>query len=372
MKKGLLRYISITLFLYLALVAGAETVSQREAKRIAVKFFNAAYGQVMAEPRYVYNGKRLTTDRLFSPFYVYNCPAGGFVVISAENKAFPVLGYSLTDTFNPDNIGEATTALLKLYASHIENIRYDASVPHEAISAWQNIPEYINDILTANHQDDQESVYSIEEAGDMLRHIAETDAASSSDVYSSGQWADLIGDELARRKAVPLGIISNKGMIPLIINGRKGDYFQFSLDGANNQLWRLLPTEIISSGELAVLDNIPVHEEIIEEEEKPFAFYDSFIAETQKAYEADRASIENAQVIAEPIVSWQGLGHYTVTLPEEIESVRVYSLDGTQVYADKFRETHVAHLSLFELPTGFYFAVIFGHSGLPYSIKLFR
>ena len=371
MKTGLLRYISVTLFLYLALVAGAETVSQREAKRIAVKFFNAAYGQVMAEPRYVYNGKKLTTDRLFSPFYVYNCPAGGFVVISAENKAYPVLGYSLSETFSPDKMGKATVALLKLYASHIENIRYDASIPHEAIQAWQNIPEYIHAMLTATNNEEHEAVYSIEEAKNMLQLTAEDDAMSVSDLYSPEQWSDLVVDELARSKAVPLGLLSDQGIVPLVINGRKGDYFRLSLDGVNDQLWRLLPTEIISGGELAVLDNVHVLEEPVEEEE-PFSFYNSFIEEVQKEYEADRASIENAFVIDEPKVSWQGLGHYTVTLPEGVESVRVYSLDGTQVYSDKFRETNVAHLNLSELPTGFYFAVIFGQSGLPFSIKLFR
>ncbi len=371
MKTGLFRYISITLFLYLALVAGAETVSQREAKRIAVKFFNAAYGQVMAEPRYVYNGKRFTTDRLFSPFYVYNCPAGGFVVISAENKAYPVLGYSLSDTFDPDHVGETTAALLKLYASHIENIRYDSSIPHEAIQAWQNIPEYIHAMLTATDNEEHEAVYSIEEAKNMLQLTAEDDAMSVSGLYSPEQWSDLVSEELARRKSVPLGLLSAEGIVPLVIRGHKGDYFRFSLDGGNDQLWRLLPTEIISGGEMAVLDNVHVSEEPVEEEE-PFAFFDSFTVETQKEYAADRASIENALVINEPRVSWQGLGHYTVTLPEGVESVRVYSLDGTQVYSEKFRETHVAHLNLSELPTGFYFAVIFGQSGLPFSIKLFR
>ena len=75
--------------------AHAETVSQRQAKHIAQQFFNAAYGRVMGEPKLVYNGRRLTTNSLFPPFYVYNLQAGGFVVISAENKAFPILGYDL-------------------------------------------------------------------------------------------------------------------------------------------------------------------------------------------------------------------------------------------------------------------------------------
>ena len=102
--------------------AHAETVSQRQAKHIAQQFFNAAYGRVMGEPKLVLQ-------------------AGGLVVISAENKAFPILGYDLNDNFNPDNMTAALKELLRLYALHIEYIRYDSTQPHEAEKAWQNIRE---------------------------------------------------------------------------------------------------------------------------------------------------------------------------------------------------------------------------------------
>ena len=48
----------------------AETVSQKEASRLAGLFFNAANGRVMSAPKLVYNAKKLPTDRLFSPFYL--------------------------------------------------------------------------------------------------------------------------------------------------------------------------------------------------------------------------------------------------------------------------------------------------------------
>lgn len=367
-----LRYTLALLAMSVSLLSGAETVSQRDAKRIAAKFFNAACGQVMAEPRFVYNGKKLTTDRLFSPFYVYNCPAGGFVIISAENKAFPILGYSLTESFDPEHIGESTTALLKLYASHIENIRYDSQVPVEAIAAWQNIPEYIYAILTASY-DATYADYTVEEALARLEAVADSEDAdaSASVLYSPDQWIELVETERRSAKTLPLGIVSPEGITPMILYGRKGDYFRLSLDGPNNQFWRLLPTEIISGGEMAVFGNPPIIEEEIAEE-RPFEFYDSFIAETRREREADRSSIEEALVVREPRVCWHGLGHYSVTLPEEVESVTVYSLDGAKVFADKFRDTTVANFNLSELPSGFYFAVMAGRSGTLYSIKLFR
>lgn len=370
--KKIYRHITLATTILLAVSASAETVSQRQAKRIATQFFNAAYGQVMAEPAFVYNGKRLTTERLFSPFYVYNHPAGGFVVISAENKAFPILGYSLTENFDPSNIGEETTELLRLYASHIENIRYDSSIPEQAIAAWGDIPEYINGILTAEYDATDPSLSRDEAMTELAWTATSPDAeASASGFYSPDQWEDMVGAELAAKRSVPLGLITEDAIYPVILHGRKGDYYRMRLDGPNRQLWRLLPTEIISIGEMAVFGNPPKMPEI-EVEDFPFEFYDSFMAANKAEYEADRASIEDALVIREPYVKWNGLGHYTVTLPENVSSVRVYALDGSQVFAEKFRDTNVANLYLSKLPTGFYFAVFLGESGMPYDIKLFR
>lgn len=143
--KNLLRHIALILTVFSVITHGkAETVSQKEASRIAEKFFNAAAGQVMAKPKLVYNGKRLTTDRLFSPFYVYNHPKGGFVIIAAENKAMPILGYSLKSNFDPEHVDALQQKLLSEYARDIEYIRYDSRIPFEAIEAWGNIAENID------------------------------------------------------------------------------------------------------------------------------------------------------------------------------------------------------------------------------------
>lgn len=126
----------------------AETISQKEARRIARLFFNDAYGKVCDDPQYVYNGKRLTTDRLFTPFYVFNSPEGGFVIISAENKAFPILGYSLSaPAFPKDGLTKEQTELLRNFSRDIELIRYDSRPAEEAIAAWTNIPQTIHDLL---------------------------------------------------------------------------------------------------------------------------------------------------------------------------------------------------------------------------------
>ncbi|MBD5298707.1 MAG: hypothetical protein HDS22_01905 [Bacteroides sp.] len=147
MNNRLLHILLFGATLLFPLISRAETVSQKEASRLARTFFNAAAGEVLPAPKLVYNGKNLTTNRLFSPFYVYNHPAGGFVIIAADNKAMPVLGYSLKGAFSPDNLDEETKTLLTEYAKDIEYIRYDSRIPEEAIAAWTGIPDYIHNLL---------------------------------------------------------------------------------------------------------------------------------------------------------------------------------------------------------------------------------
>lgn len=130
-----------------ALYSQAETVARKEASKVAAAFFNAAFGRAAGNPDMVYNGKNLTTDRLFSPFYVFNSPAGGFVIVSAENKAFPVLGYSLKGKFSPAALKDPEKALVSGYARQIEYIRYDSRIPSEAIEAWADIKDHIGGLL---------------------------------------------------------------------------------------------------------------------------------------------------------------------------------------------------------------------------------
>ncbi len=170
-----IRHIALILSLVFGFTLSyAETVSQKEAARIAEKFFNAAARQVMAKPKLVFNGKRFTTNRLFTPYYVYNHPAGGSVIISAENKAMPILGYSLKSNFSPDHIDEERTKLLSDYARDIEYIRYDSRMPNEAIEAWGDIADCIDYTLNRFYQDNYfERIETDDEVWIMRRNATE-------------------------------------------------------------------------------------------------------------------------------------------------------------------------------------------------------
>lgn len=165
--------ILISLFACVAVPAAAhaETVSRKEANSIAGTFFNAAYGEVTAPPQMVWNGRQLTTDRLFSPIYVYNSPKGGYVIISGENKAYPILAYSKVRKFDKDKISDDEKEVLKTYAREIELIRYDPRIPAKAMEAWRNIPEYISAVLASPYDSDEYRALG-EERKDMLESLA--------------------------------------------------------------------------------------------------------------------------------------------------------------------------------------------------------
>ena len=371
--RQLLTYVPLTaLLLCAAPAAKAETVTQKQAKEIAGKFFNAANGRFMAEPKCIYNGRQLTTQRLFVPFYVYTLPSGGFVVISAENKAFPILAYSLTDYFDPEKLSDGMKAVLRSYAFDIERIRYDSRVPEEAIAAWGDINHYIDRQLKAPYEA-TDVLYTPTETKEMVEYVAENDNASDmwSDIYSPDQWEDLVNDELDRRGNVALGIVYSGNVTPVTLHGRKGDFYRMSFSGPDRSLYRLLATEFINDSQVAMLNEAPGLPAVTEPD-TAFKFYTDFAEETRREREARDRAFEDALIVTEPVVHAHGSGQYTVDLPEEAVMARIYNVGGAMSRQFTYKGTMSPHIDLAAEPSGFYVASILGRSGRTYSVKLAR
>ncbi len=354
--------------------ADAETVRQKQAAEIAGLFFNAAKQQVMSPPKMVYNGRRLTTNRLFVPFYVYQYPTGGWVIISAENKAYPVLAYSLTDKFEEGDM--AQRALLEQYARHIELVRYESTVPEEAIAAWGDIKHHIYEVLTAQYDVTDLLMPYRESASELEGFVWRGDAPDLySEIYTPAQWKDMIDDQLLVDRNVVMGVLYTVGdeelIRPVVIHGRKGEFYRMNFGKPRNALYRLFPTELLSIGQVALLRN-PHPPAWEEREESPFAFYDDFQRQTRAEQERQRKAIEQAGYPDGPVVTWQGSGRFTVQLPEEVVLARTYDAAGHLIAEQTFRDTDVAQINLTIAAPGFYFALLAGKSGRPYGVKLYR
>lgn len=373
MKRFLKAYfLAFSLALVLSQTVSAETVSQKQAQQMAQQFFNEAAGRVVGPVKLIYNGRKLTTGRLFNPFYVYNNPTGGFVIISAENKTFPILGFSLKDNFDPERLGETEISLLKSYAREIELIRYDTDVPYQAIEAWTDFPGFVVKTLGAyyNATDPQWPIDDVYE--NLYLALEPGHNPSFSDIYTPDQWKDMVNDELLQNGNVAVGIIDNSVINPLIVHGRKGDYYRFEMTRRNDWLMRLNASEIIQADMIALFNNpIFISEDLIEE--TPFAFNDEFLAEVNEIEERRGIVSSNMSLVEEePIVRGNGSGHFEIILPEEVVFATVYNLSGATVNQRTFKNTNTVFLDLSAEPNGFYFVRIAGESGLPYGVKLYR
>lgn len=303
------RYIFILILTATAFATSAEIVSQKEAKKVARLFFNDAYSQVCPEPEYVFNGKRLTTDRLFTPFYVFNSPEGGFVIIAADNKAFPILGYALLPKgkgFDKDNLTADDRNLLTGFARDIELIRFDARYPYEAAEAWENIPAAIHSIL-----------YSPAILADGYLRYRPSDEK---------MW-------IVRERAVE---------------------FPYQWPKTDEEL------------RLERLASEPDDEYI------PFAFYDSFIAETRSEQEARAIELEEKLHPSKPIVKSLGGAHFIVDTPLPTDVADIYNAEGQLMKRVYLRGLSNISLNLSELPNGFYFAILRHTYGSATGIKLYR
>ena len=357
-----------------ALPGVAETVSQKHAKTLAQQFFNQAYGEVTAPVKFVYNGKKLTTDRLFTPFYVYNHPRGGFVIISAENKTFPILAYSLKSTFDADNLSEGEKGWLKGYAHDIEMIRYDSRVPEEAVAAWTDYPTFVMSVLDAPYEATDPKI-TYEEAEESLNYILSSPDGPTdgnfSLYYTPAQWKDMIDVELASRQSVALGFVDmRKVLYPGVVHGRKGDYYRVAFDRRNDWNVRLMPAEYMGERQVAVI-GAPSYVAPAEEEQPAMAYYDSYAADFRKA--AATTEVESdIDVNGTPIVRAAGGGHFDILLPENARLAMIYNLNGSHIGRATYKNTPLAHINIEAQPRGFYFAIIYGESGRPYGIKLYR
>lgn len=368
----------IAIIIALFLIGGTaygETVSRKQASVVAELFFNASRGLKMASPVYAFNGRDYTTNRLFIPFYVFNHPTGGFIIVSAENKAYPILAYSERGKLEAGRLSEGQRALFALYGRQIENIRYNSETPVEAMKAWGDIKGYIATIL--KHQlDVTDLLFPWDEVKEEVRRFYSR--ADSRDLqsmnYTPLQWVSMIGDELRVSRNVVMALADRQGeLLPMVATGRRADFFRLTFTGhPSDGMYRLLPTEIISQGELAVITNPIGAPDSDFEEETPFSFYDSFIEEIRREQEGNKAAIDELLHPSAPVVDWQGDGHFSVYLPENVVQAVIYNVAGMRVQEFYYRDTNMADIDISTLPAGYYIALLRGESGQTYSLRLFR
>ena len=151
------RFLLISLgVLSIATAMQARSRSAEEAKQVAAEFYQSQNGLRSAsdvEFTLVYsgseNGLRASTGE--APFYVFNIgSADGFVMVSGDDRVAPVIGYSLTSAFNPDNMPSNLRGWLEGYEKQIEYARTLPDKPYEAPETRAGeFPESVEPLIDA-------------------------------------------------------------------------------------------------------------------------------------------------------------------------------------------------------------------------------
>ena len=112
-----MRYTLLFLFALFVVSTYAREISEKEAKQMALEFFNNNHPHSSVQDlQMIYDGENATTranNDTNPAFYVFNNPQQkGFVIVSGDDIAKPILAYSYENEFPQDTYSKYQTGRL--------------------------------------------------------------------------------------------------------------------------------------------------------------------------------------------------------------------------------------------------------------------
>jgi len=143
MKTKLLLFAVSAVFSF-SLLAG--NVTPEQAQKVALNFyfekFNRFEGQVALDQLRILTAYT-ETDGIENFYYVFRISQGGFVVVSADDRLNPVLGYSFKNDFGFENQPPNVQWWFQQYADQVKYVREKQSVRNNTVAGkWDH---YLND-----------------------------------------------------------------------------------------------------------------------------------------------------------------------------------------------------------------------------------
>ena len=135
------KQILLTLLLFISfLPASAERVSKEMALDAAQSFFNSNIAtKAPSSLHIVWDGvfEPMTKSAETEPlFYVISRDGGGFVIISADDRSRPVLGFSFENDFKSDNMPDNVRWMMEMIG---ESCREDMEQTPEEAQEWSSL-----------------------------------------------------------------------------------------------------------------------------------------------------------------------------------------------------------------------------------------
>ena len=132
-----------------AVVMMANPVEPEQASTVALHFMMRQMPTVTRSTECTLAYTK-SNDRSDALFYVYNV-GGGFVIVSADDAVMPVLGYSTTGSFDPQNIPANCAAWLQGYADQIALVKeHNLSATADVSTKWTELVEGREPVRSGN------------------------------------------------------------------------------------------------------------------------------------------------------------------------------------------------------------------------------
>ncbi len=120
-------------------IAISAPVDVNRAKTLGVKFMNSNTSIRTADAKLVYTAY---TNHQKPCFYVFSVTPRGFVIVSADDRAKPILGYSTESSFSSETITDGLMTYFENYRAGFDYlIENNLEQPEQAATAWKRLAE---------------------------------------------------------------------------------------------------------------------------------------------------------------------------------------------------------------------------------------
>ena len=137
-------------FLSLCLIAAcvgsvmAGPVDQQKAEKLGAKFLGTtAVGQKNADIQLNCVSAAVDLNRGGTDYYVFNVKGGeGFVIIAGDDRVKPVLAYSTSGQYDPQNVSEGFQFTLDSYREEINYVReHNLVATPDIVAEWNSVSQ---------------------------------------------------------------------------------------------------------------------------------------------------------------------------------------------------------------------------------------
>ena len=120
----------------------AGPIDQQKAQKVGAKFLSTtAVSQKNADIQL--NLVSTAAKRDAADYYVFNVSNGeGFIIVAADDRVKPILAYSTTGQFDPQNVSEGFQFTLDAFRKEIQYVReHNLSATPDISAEWESVLE---------------------------------------------------------------------------------------------------------------------------------------------------------------------------------------------------------------------------------------